>query len=280
VCWGGCYHGVMEQYFDEKNIPLYTSDTSQISQEIVNACGKQEDHDTSREYFECLHGIGHAMMFITIGDLPYSLSLCDNLNENPGRQACYGGVFMESSSSSTSHPSNFIKEDDPMYPCNILDEKYLGTCYMYQSSHFAQISHFDWVEVGKLCKKVPEQYREGCFIIIGSNQVGSYMEPEKFVKTCNSFEETNHREDCYKGVLSALGGRFIEELEPMEKFCKLLADTDKPQCYTLLGSNINQWTNDPSDFEFVCKSLQEYSTECLKGLYSYQNEPPIIIKNV
>jgi len=52
ICWGGCYHGVMEQYFDEKDIPLYTSDISKLSYEIVNACGKQEDHEISREYFE------------------------------------------------------------------------------------------------------------------------------------------------------------------------------------------------------------------------------------
>jgi len=280
VCWGGCYHGVMEQYFDEKDIPLYTSDTSKISREIVNACGKQEDHKISREYFECLHGIGHAMMFITNEDLPYSLSLCDNLKENQDREACYGGAFMESSSSSTSHPSRFIKDDDPMYPCNILDEKYLETCYMYQSSHFAKISNYDWVKVGELCELVSEPYQEGCFTIIGSNQVGSYMDTEKFIETCSSFEETDNRNSCNRGVLFGLAGRYKAEPQRMKKFCDLMADKDKPECFKIIGAMTRQWTNNPSDYEFFCESLEQYSTECLTGIHSRETKPPIIIKNV
>ena len=204
----------------------------------------------------------------------------DGFEKNPSKEACYGGAFMESSSSSTSHPSRFIKEDDIMYPCNILDEKYLSTCYKYQSTHFAKISSYNWIKVGELCSMVPKQYQEGCFTFIGSNQVGSYIEPEKFIETCNSFEETNYRTGCYRGVLFGLAGRYKAEPERMKKFCDLMADTDKPQCFRIMGAMTKQWTNNPSDYECVCESLQQYSTECLIGLNSRGTEPPIIIKNV
>ncbi len=279
VCWGGCYHGVMEQYFDEKNIPLYTSDSSEISYEIVGACGNQKDYRVSREYFECLHGIGHAMMFITNGDIPYSLLLCDSLKNESEREDCYGGVFMESSSSSTSHPSKFIKDNDSLYPCNILDKKYLATCYMYQSSHFSRISNYNWTQVGELCMLVPEQYRYGCFIFIGSNQVGYTQDAAKMLQTCNIFNG-KYRHYCYDGVMSGLSARYKAEPKHMNQFCDLLEEGDKPMCFTDMGSLMNQWTNNPSDFEFVCDFLPRFSTECSIGLFSALAKPPIILKNV
>ncbi len=280
VCWGGCYHGAMEQYFWEKGIQLYTDDSSEISKEIVHACGKQEDYENSRIFFECLHGIGHAMMFITDGDLPYSLLLCDSLENGQKRVACYGGAFMESSSSSTSHPSKFIKEDDPMYPCNMLDERYLETCYAYQSSHFARISRFNWTEVGILCGKVPEKYSLGCFEVIGSNQIGSYMEPKRFLETCNIFGNKENRQSCYQGILSGLAGRYKEEHQRMIDFCNLVSEDEKQFCFTTMGMMMRQWSHNQENFQPVCRALGNYSNQCLKGLGSADKKPPLILERI
>jgi len=280
VCWGGCYHGVMEQYFDEKDIPLYTSDSSEISEQVIHACGKQGDYDNPRIFFECIHGIGHAMMFITDGDLPYSLLLCDSLEDRSQRETCYGGVFMESSSSSTSHPSKFIKEDDPMYPCNILDEHFLKTCYTYQSSHFARINNFNWTKVGILCSKVPKQYQQGCFEVIGSNQIGSYINPKKFLETCNIFGNKDYRQSCYYGILSGLAGRYKEEPQRIIDFCNLVSEDEKPFCFNTMGRMMRQWSNNPNNFQSVCNSLEEHSDICLKGLNSVDYRPPLILQKV
>src|SRR3989344_4745084 len=120
VCHGGCYHGVIEGYFLQKNIYVYGNQN--ITSEILGTCGKLEDYGQPRLYYECLHGIGHAMMLISGDELPDSLKLCDNLRNDEEREACYSGAFMESSSSSTNeyHTSKYTKADDPLYPCDIL----------------------------------------------------------------------------------------------------------------------------------------------------------------
>lgn len=134
ACHGGCYHGVIEGYLKQKNISVNQVNDTTVTQEIRTACGDERDYDAPRIYWECFHGIGHALMFITDSDLMRSLRLCDALPEQGQREACYSGAFMENSSSSTNvdHPSKYLDPRDPMYPCTVLEEKYLNLCYQYQ----------------------------------------------------------------------------------------------------------------------------------------------------
>ena len=102
-----------------------------IADLFPRVCGKAEDYQKPIEFNECLHGMGHAAMFITDMELLESLSLCDTFSEQRHIERCYSGVFMENSSSSTSfdHVSKYIRKDDPFYPCNSIKEKYQSLCW-------------------------------------------------------------------------------------------------------------------------------------------------------
>ncbi len=149
TCFAGFYHGVLEGYFMQNN--LLTSNTGSfdaIAKKMPSICTEPQSAGAKRDYNECLHGLGHGLMFATSGDLPQALKLCDAL-KGADAQWCYSGVFMENSTSTTNpdHPSRYLKKDDPLYPCDILDEQYLHTCYILQSMYFAQLANGDWVKI-------------------------------------------------------------------------------------------------------------------------------------
>src|SRR5438093_640850 len=80
----------------------------------------------------CLHGLGHALMYFTENQLDKSLQGCDSLPDGWSRESCYGGVFMENVFSSNPEIRN-VSATDYHHPCNQIDAKYRGACYLMQT---------------------------------------------------------------------------------------------------------------------------------------------------
>lgn len=266
-CWGGFYHGVIEGYFEAKK--LYTNpDRTLLSEEIKNVCGNRKDFEIPRIFGECVHGIGHALMFISNSDLPQSLRWCDELPES-SRETCYGGVFMENSSSSTSsdHPTQYIKADDPLYPCNMLSEQYLSACYKYQSSYFARLANWDWVKNAELCMKVPEAHQASCFRIVGTNQVGSTQEPPKMYKICQSMPTLSSKKECVNGVINGLSGRYLGDPSKMTEFCNLADDELKSICWESIGNSTSDWSTKKDQADVVCVAQESTLADICRKAY-------------
>lgn len=259
VCHGGFYHGVLEQYFTDKQMTIGGLDDTTVKREIVLVCGTAEDHATPRIYSECLHGIGHAMMFITDAELPRALSLCDALPDQTKRETCYSGVFMENSSSSTNvdHPSKYLDSTKPLYPCSILQDVYLKTCYEYQSSYFAELAHWDWSKVVSMCNEVPKAYRAGCFRVVGTNQVGFTQDIHIMKEDCDLITTEDLRGACTQGVVSALGGRYVNQPDRLFAFCAIVDGNMRSYCYSHIGQVVSSWAKDDSVRQSVCSSIPE-----------------------
>ncbi|MBI2053176.1 MAG: hypothetical protein HYT41_00310 [Candidatus Sungbacteria bacterium] len=198
-------------------------------------------------------------MFVTNSDLLRSLHLCDTLSGQGQIEACWSGVFMENSSSSTNpdHPSEYIDADDPMYPCTILEQKYLKLCYQYQSSYFAEITHWQWVSTIELCRQVPVTYREGCFHIIGTNQVGYTQDNDKRKQTCDLIAEPHFRKACVSGIISSLGGRYVGQPDHMRTFCALVNTEDREACYRQMGAALHSWGDDLETRKEICDQIAD-----------------------
>lgn len=270
ACHGGCYHGVIEGYFKEHNIDIGTLDHALIGKQIRTVCGQEGAHASPRIYSECLHGIGHAMMFITEADLPRSLTLCDALATPSSRETCYSGVFMENSSSSTNrdHPTKYLNPKDPLYPCSILADQYKTICYQYQSSYFAELSQWNWHQTIALCEKVPLPYREGCMHIIGTNQVGYTQDTVIMLSTCNLIKEPAYTISCIRGIVSALGGRYVGAHARMQEFCAIVDAPHKNSCYGQIGDTLESWGLSASEKEQICAQTVEtaYISICIHPL--------------
>lgn len=254
TCHGGCYHGTLEAYLKAKNLK-----DDDLKKEFVKVCGIKEDHPSPLVFNECFHGLGHAAMFIKDMELKESLELCDTISSQEYKERCFTGVFMENSSSSTSfdHTSKYIKPDDPFYPCNALEEKYLTICWRYQSSYFAILTGNNWPEVSKLCLKIPQNYQSECFRTIGTNQVGYTQDPAIMKANCELVPAKDLQNVCVVGVVSSFGYRFVGDPSKMIHFCNLVSGSDKEVCFKQIGMSFLDWSDDKELAKARCSKIAD-----------------------
>ncbi|OGY55595.1 MAG: hypothetical protein A2912_01625 [Candidatus Buchananbacteria bacterium RIFCSPLOWO2_01_FULL_40_23b] len=254
TCHGGCYHGTMEAYLKE-----YVDGDANLGSIFSTVCGKSQDYQKPIEFNECLHGMGHAAMFVTDMELMQSLQLCDRFSDQQHKERCYTGVFMENSSSSTSfdHASKYIKADDPFYPCNALEEKYQSLCWQYQSSYFSIISNQDWKKVARLCLQIPGKYHDRCFRTIGTNQVGFTSSLEMMKKDCDLMPSEHFKNVCVAGVVSSLSYRFVGETQKMIDFCSLADLQNRESCFKQIGSGVLDWNTDRDVAKKECQKISD-----------------------
>lgn len=255
TCHGGCYHGTLEAFLKEKQLaPGFSLNT-----QFPKTCGREVDYQKPLEFYECLHGLGHAAMFVTDMELMQSLKLCDALNDQIHKEKCFTGIFMENSSSSTSfdHKSIYIKPDDPFYPCNSLDEKYQPVCWQYQSSYFSIITNQDWKQNAQMCLQIPQQYQDRCFRTIGTNQVGFTTSLQTMKEDCDLMPSPHFQNVCVAGVISSLSYRFVGDTQKMINFCSIVNADSKETCYKQIGESILDWNKDLKVAKGECAKIPD-----------------------
>ena len=166
---------------------------------------------------------------------------------------------MENSSSSTSfdHASTYIKKDDPFYPCNALEEKYLSLCWQYQSSYFSIINNQDWRKVADMCLRIPAKYQDNCFRTIGTNQVGFTPSFRVMKEDCDLMPTPDFQSICVAGVISSLSYRFVEDAEKMIDFCSLVNSQNKESCFKQMGTSLLDWSIDKNLAKRNCEKIPD-----------------------
>jgi hypothetical protein len=164
TCHSGCYHGSVERFL--RGEELYSQvdkhpSAGELKQKAALAC---DPNIPARFRFQCLHGLGHALMFFSRYQLLPSLEACDALPEDWSQSSCYGGVFMENVFNATPE-SRDLSPTDYHYPCNKLADKYRGECYGMQTSRMTEMG----LATDKLfeeCAKAGD-FLERCILSIG-----------------------------------------------------------------------------------------------------------------
>jgi hypothetical protein len=87
----GCYHGVIQAYFADRQ-----GGAGGVTAEKLNAlCAAYRTPDQRWVHFQCAHGMGHGLMAVYDHHLLRSLDACDMLSDAREAAGCYGGAFME-----------------------------------------------------------------------------------------------------------------------------------------------------------------------------------------
>ncbi len=222
-CHSGCYHGVMERlFYSDKEI----SETNQhltyddLKTKIPGICDEDKfKNPTGALIFQCLHGVGHAILYSLDYDFKGALKTCDLLADGYQRSSCYGGVIMENVTAFDKSKRD-LKKEDPHYPCNSIDEKYRSDCYLMQTSVMYEYGLSDQ-EIANQCRKATP-YEGTCFVSLGrdlSNFV-RINDKERTRKACEEYS-SDYVASCIDGTIYALidntwDGRFAYD------FCNTL----------------------------------------------------------
>ncbi|MBI2327655.1 hypothetical protein HYU92_05055 [Candidatus Curtissbacteria bacterium] len=267
TCHGGTYHGTIESYLDQQK----SSPQSLTGGEIKTICSdskKLTNKNPGQVYTECLHGFGHAFMFITNSDLPQSLNYCDKMETIEDREKCYGGAFMENSTSSTNsdHKSAWTKPDDKFFPCTVLQEHYLNQCYFYQANYLIMISRRNYPSVFADCQMLNKQHRIHCILGIGASlaSVSNEQGIEKAAKIC-SLGKDDTQVLCVGSAVSSLFARYGGETEKIMQFCSLAAENLKSPCFAKIGEYSRTWGKSNDELEKICSGAKVYKETCLES---------------
>lgn len=265
TCHGGTYHGVIEAYLDEKKIKI-----SQLSGQKLRAICEDSQRLTNKNpnqvYTECLHGFGHAFMFITDSDLLESLKFCDRLLTHGEEERCYGGAFMENSTSSTNsdHPTKWLKKDDKFYPCNILADHYQRQCYYYQANYLIKLTIHNYPSVFAHCDGLLTSNRYQCILGLGANLAGFSRQAgiSGAAKIC-SLGRNDAKNICVEGAIRSLMARYGGNIDNVLKFCRYVEDSFKNGCLSELAYVASGWGLGYQKIETICKESGIHYLSCL-----------------
>lgn len=258
VCGAGCYHGVLEGYIKAKRLSVGTHDEI-LAQELNKFCGTPADHDRPLLYNECVHGIGHGTMFLTNRDLQRSLRICDAL-ATPA--LCYKGVFMENSfwvggldaAGNYQKPRSF-KPEDPLNPCNIVDEKYQWECYGEKAADFGSQTDWNFQKMLSLCKLIPDAYRDQCYLHIGAQFGLQSQNLDEVVSSCEVSPDVRRKNLCIDAAVTTIGDRYPENTDKLIDFCSRAKIETKAVCYEQMFGYMDNWGLGREKAQKVCDRI-------------------------
>jgi hypothetical protein len=238
TCHSGCYHGVVERFlWGETSAAVAPPHVSRaiIQQKTAAACPTD---GALRLRFQCLHGLGHAVLYFSGYQLNAALELCDHLPDAWTRRSCYGGVFMENVTGA-SPEKRLVSAIDYHYPCNQVAPAYRRDCYLMQTSRMIEMGlplEALFAECGRA-----ESFRDECVQSIGrdlSNEARIYG-PRQAASQCELASGTD-RQACLRGVVYALVDNTWDGRYALP-FCATLGDpSDVSYCFTVGTSYLNQ----------------------------------------
>lgn len=269
TCHSGCYHGVMERmFFDEKDLEQGTVHLSDeiMKVKIPGICDPSNfEGSPAGVVFQCLHGLGHAIMYSTDYDLERSLAGCDLLESQYDRSSCYGGVIMENITAFDKSARD-IDYSNANYPCNKLDTKYKYQCYLMQTSIMQEIGLSPKEQVEQCA--LAGEYKVPCFTSIGRDISNFYRlsNPEFAREVCEDYPQSaDAKHSCIDGVAKALTDNTWDGSFSFG-YCSSLNELDnRSYCYNIIVPYA-KWTYGLKDAKLIedCETYAGASSQLCK----------------
>lgn len=252
-CHSGCYHGATEAFFKDHG-------TANLAKDLKTICSSELNPFFSHQ---CIHGIGHGLMAWSNYEIFDALKSCDLLEQQ--QDSCWTGVFMENIigglSNSKGHFTKYLN-DDPLYPCTAVEDKYKNACYFMQTSRMVKLFSGDFQKIAQACGQAPEAYRSPCFQSMGRDVGGRWRgNPKEEIKSCGYVSSALYRIDCLSGAVQDAFWDPSGQDSALD-FCRLLTRTEeKDSCYATIFSRAPQ----------VLFKQDEREAFCVKAEPAYQN---------
>ena len=210
ACDNSCLHGAVSQSIvEETNIEVSSDGTVHLNLPLIQA----ESEKLCARRSVC-HGVGH-ILYQVFNDVGRALAQCDESADGSPREFCYWGVFMENADVIST--GNIIlgtkrvqlwDANDPLYPCNAVEEKYRHACYRYQPRIQSRIWNGTVSPEEKLarrtelCATLNPTDRASCFEGIGFSLYRDLIRtPEVVRHACERLPHTADRAACMLGAV-------------------------------------------------------------------------------
>ena len=218
--------------------------------------------------YQCLHGLGHGLMITTGYNLPVALKVCDHLRTEWEATSCNGGAFMENISTSYGVRSRYVKDEDPVYPCNWVAEADKLTCYQLVTSRILQVVGVDWEEVARICSEVEEGWVQACFQSFGRDVAGqTRRDVEEILEACAVARPYDGERECVRFAAMDLTGN-----DPSGRhaatLCTSASEGLREPCFDAVGTIMGRFRATAAARAADCRRIATVESDvsaCIRG---------------
>lgn len=256
VCASGYYHGILERAFSARpNESMSTVAKSLCTDAAITA--------QVFVRYQCLHGLGHGLMINSGYDMPGSLKVCDGLADEFEQSSCDGGVFMENFNTSYGTTSKYVREKDPIYPCNDVAERYKYQCYGLVTANILRLTGYDQAKTAKTCLRSERDWITVCFQSYGRDVSGiANKDPGKLRASCRLADD--YEGDCIFGAVREIVNA---DAGPQRgaTFCRSVGRRYRERCFEGVGTVLASLkTGD--ELRASCRAVAgRYAADCRRG---------------
>lgn len=159
-----------------------------------------------------------------------------------------------------------LRREDPLYPCNALDERYLLACYQMQTSAILFFNGYDVAAAGRECARAPDLFRGTCFQSLGRD-VSSITQQDhsRAIRLCGTVP-ADDQSWCHIGYAKNLVD-LTADAEDGFVYCRLLgAGEFKRACHIAVGEQIWVLEDTHDRREALCAGAEPgYLSACRYG---------------
>jgi hypothetical protein len=262
TCWSGYYHGILERSFAGAGTP------ARFLAIARNVCSGTALRQNMWLTYQCVHGLGHGLMIQSGYNLPFSLKICDRLRGSWDQTSCTGGVFMENvaagQTSAYGVKSPWLKDDDLVYPCNVVAQRHKLYCYWMLTSRVLQANGYDWRATAKVCAGVERDWVDECFQSYGRDADGSTRQDAAQVLELCALAGKYERE-CVYGAARDMTANYSSGAQAAG-LCNAAASRYRRYCFYGIGTIVGtiEQTNDRR--LAACAAItRAFRPECVRG---------------
>ena len=259
ACWSGYYHGVIERAF--KGAP---GDANGLAQRAVSVCAGADVRRVTFIAYQCVHGLGHGLMIYTGYDLPLSLRACDRLRTDWDQTACSGGVFMENISSSYGIKSRWLRDNDLIYPCNVVAPRHKLYCYLILTSRILPAVGYNWQKAASLCRRSEAGWVKTCFQSLGRDASGQTRQNAREILSICRYAGDMERE-CVYGAARDITSNDAHARRAA-RMCAAADARLRPYCFEGVGTIVGGRYVDLEQRRAACRAITtRYAADCSRG---------------
>ena len=223
VCNSACMHGVFRQAMSG----IAAGGAGDVAKPQALAARVETACATNGEYSigDCIHGLGHAFMYMADYDVQKAMDYCDQLGAYAKSYYCATGAYMELANNP---PAGYLSGKSIYFPCD--QSPYPAACFRYRFPVSLRDFYESGGNLGQLargCLALERPSRLGCFHGIGNGHVQILMRsPESLTQIC----QAGDREDqtvCIEGAIERMA-RYAGEAAA--RACGSLGDWRQPIC--------------------------------------------------
>lgn len=257
TCASGYYHGIIERDFLGKS----KTEVDRLARQVCQGGGIAGNRFLA---FQCLHGLGHGLMIYSGYDLPGALKTCDGLQQSFDQTSCTGGAFMENFSSSYGVRSKYLRDDDPIYPCDATAERHKAACYGLVTANLLARNGGDLRKTAAGCRRSEPAWVQMCFESYGRDVSGIAGRSAQKARQGCSYAGANEG-DCLYGVVREIANSDAGT-DRAARFCGGIRSTFRRRCYSGIGTLVASLERDRRGMEAACRRLgRAGDVPCLEG---------------